>query len=374
MQAEIRQATSGAAMVSLRIDEQLDGVKLPEHVPQVILTGVLRAWAESAIQDRGVLDLDIQLSTAKSLDDKLFEQVDYMVMADLLDEKIQQIYDNINKLLEIEGAATTSDLQTGLRLADLKAALDDLDRYVVDELMSPIRSLGLTRNLALSVYYYEDKLRVEKEKLALFEDQANLVKQAYDSYFVGNGNGASVSRDALSQGNYYPQQGAGTLLDGDALQRMIDMAAEQKTEEYRQKLNQEWLNLNMQAANVKSKIREIEILIGSLKATDVSEDEMGLRKSYLSRAEEVLPKIVAQLRDYFDVTARIYKQLSLESVGGTQKLYAPISHKVLVDKAGVDIKRTVLIWAALVFLTLMVVVPLVMIRNAMRKRSSEEGA
>ena len=363
MRLELDQATRGSAVVSLRTKQG----RFSETQAKAILTEISKLWANSAIVDKGALEMDIKLASARSLDDDLFKQVDYMVISDILNDKVSQIESNIKTLMQFDGAATISDPITGLKLADLSESLSDLSKYVIDELMSPIRSLGLTRNKELSIYYYEDKKTSLERELALFENQSALVREAFDSYHsVSDQN---VSNAPLPASAYTMGAPSGTQMTADALDKIVAMSGRDKAEEYKQMLNQQWLDLNMKASDTRAKIREADELIAALKGTGQTGLEATLKEEYLARAESTLPKILEKLRSYFDVTQRIYTQLGKETIGATGRLYQPVSNELLVSKPGYQLKKTLIIWAGLIMLCLFTVVPVAMLRNAMRKRA-----
>jgi hypothetical protein len=361
LQRELLQAGRGSVEIGLTIAEG----QIPAVVISDILYKIPEVWAEQSIRDKGVLDLNMPLSSGKSYDVGLFEQVDYMVISDLLNEKVNLIEKNVELLSAVEGAATIEDPETGLRLEDLSQALKDLQRYVIDELMSPIRSLGLTREAALSIYYYEEKGRKLQEDKKMLSEQADLVKQALDAYYtesdtapVAGGTGYGGAMGVMP-----------ARMSADAVTSIIEMAGQGRKESYRQELTEKWLDLKSQAAEVDRSYREVANLVAALSGEQQTEMAQDLKAQYLSRAEEMLPSIVGRLGDYFDVTQRIYQLMSAEAVGMTDKLYAPLTHEVFVDDGSEgEVKRHLLTLMALLFLTLMVVVPSAMIRNAMKAR------
>jgi hypothetical protein len=78
--------------------------------------------------------------------------------------------------------------------------------------------------------------------------------------------------------------------------------------------------------------------------------------------------IVDKLVGLYEVSERIYEQLSIESVGVKDQLYIPVTNTILSTRVLIDIKSTILTWIALMFLTSVLVIPGVMIRNAMKSK------
>jgi hypothetical protein len=356
MESELAQATAGTVLISMRLNKHY----LPESVASKVLSDIPAIWAERTIKDKGVLNLDIELVSSKSLNPDLIQQVEYMIVSDLLGEKLKLLRENINKLSKFEGVLTIVDPETDMKLADLENAIDDLSRYVIDDLMSPVRYLGLSRDPQLSIFYYEDRLKKLTMELALLDNQARLAKDAYDNYRRSEhvvAPGGDVSGTTVSQ------------FGGDTLDKLLQMSGESEREAYKQRLNEQWLEFNLSAARVKNSIDDVELILLSLRAADESQspEQVEKHQSYLDRVNTSLPTILNQLDGYFKVTERIYNQLNIETVGIRDRLYSPITNRVITEKESLEIKKTILVWFALLFLTSAVVVPATMIRNAMKQ-------
>ncbi len=363
--AELAQALNSNVLLTFDVED----IDLPAEVVTSIMTAIPQQWARQAITDKGVLKADIELISSRTLDQTLFENVDYVVLADLFADKIQGLRDNIKKVKALEGSATVKDPESGWSLSDLERNLYDLETYTVDELMSPIRSLGLSRNPKLAAFYYDEKRLVLKEELAKLEDQSALIKSAFDSYSQEKQTSTQVSgggQASVLGAPMVPQ------MSGELLDKLLQVAGEDSVEKYRQVLNDQWLKTNMEVAELKSDIRRIERLIAAVKGQQSDELTNELRDEYTQRAEESLPSIIAQLRNYYDINWRIYEQISRDSVGGVGYLYKDAHQGVLKASSGMDLKRIILMYIALIAGMTFVVVPTVMIRNALRDKKRRE--
>lgn len=360
MKSDIKQATTGAVAVSLYFEK----LHLPEDIASKVLADIAAIWAEKTIRDKGVLSINIPISTAKTLDAELVGRVEYIIVSDLLKAKLELLRTNIALLSSSQGVATIKDPATGMGLVDLSAAVDDLEKYVIDDSLSPIRQLGLAKNNKLSVFYYEDKVKKLEMDLALLEDKAALAKNAYDSYVQASQSGADAGTKMGANPQVSPQ------VNSDFLDRLVTMSGDAEREKYRQKLNQQWLTGTLKAAEIKNQIIEANQIISSLKKADANGPSVksAVEQEYQNRVKESLPIILTKLAGFFDVTDRIYKQLSIESIGLTDQLYSPITNSVLVEKSGLEIKKTILTWVALLFLTVVIVTPAVMIRRALKDK------
>lgn len=365
-QRELNQALSSNATLAFNPG----GTKISLLQVEEILRAIPEEWARQAIADKGVLKTDIQLISSRTLNEKLFNNVDYIVLSDLFADKIAGLRDNIDKVKALEGSATVNDPETGWSLSDLENNLYDLETYTIDELMSPIRSLGLSRNPKLAAFYYDEKKEVMQEELAKLQDESSLIKSAFDSYSPQNISQPTAGRldPALAGGMPLVPQVSGDLLD-----KLLQTAGEDSVEKYRQVLNDHWLKTNMEVAEVKSKIRNIDRLIAAVKGQQSDELTSQLRDEYLTRAEEQLPAIVDQLRGYYDINWRIYEQISGNRVGSVGYLYKDGHQGVIKTGIGMSLKRILMVYIALIAGVTFIVVPLVMVRNALKARKYTEA-
>ena len=127
-------------------------------------------------------------------------------------------------------------------------------------------------------------------------------------------------------------------------------------------------------AETKGDLRSIERLIAAVKGHASDSLTRELRDEYLQRAEQKLPTILEQLRNYYNINWRIYEQISRDRIGSVGYLYKDAHQGVLRAGTGINPKRIILIYIALMAAMTFVVVPVVMIRNAMRDRALREAA
>lgn len=359
--AELENSLSSGAV--LRFDPE--AADLPEGTAREALRRIPVEWARQAISDKGALKTDIQLVSAQTLDQSLFENVDYVVLSDLFAEKADALQENIAKIQNLEGAATVRDPQTGWSLSDLEKNLHDLEVYKIDELMSPIRSLGLSRNPTLAAFYYEEKRELLQDRLARLEEESELIQSAFKSYSPDQSM-ASVSEGSQTLSGSY---GMVPQLSGEMVDKLLQAGGEDSVEKYKQILNDRWLATNLKVAEVKAELRTIDRLIAAVKGEGGDSLTAELRDDYLERAESTVPVIVNRLRDFYEVSWRIYEQISRDRVGSAGYLYKDAHQGVLRASAMPNLPKMVLLYIALIAAVTFVVVPLVMIRNAMKTRS-----
>jgi hypothetical protein len=356
MRSELSTVNKGAAMLSLHLNK----IALPEPIIEKVMTQIPEIWAQRSVEKKGVLNLNVELATSRAIDKDFSNQIDYMLISDYLAQKTTLVEDSVTRLLGLEDAASLIDEESGLKLADVQQEIADLRRYVIDEIMSPVRSLGLSRNVDMALYYYQDKRETLKNKLDLVKNQAALLKDALAKYTPNGTDWRGADPNSNNPVNQF---------SSDAIDKIISLSSEVKSEEYRQGLNREWLDLEMKSAQLEHDIGEADRLITALKHTKNNPDYDSIREEYLTQAEKKLPEILNRLREYLDITQRIYHRLSLDNIGVNGYLYRSLSNKPYIKETAFSIKNHIVMLIALLFLTSLVTVPVLMIRNALRERA-----
>ncbi|WP_372609585.1 hypothetical protein [Halomonas sp.] len=360
---ELSAALSSAALITF----DPAGSDLSAATVDEVVTQVPERWARQAIVDKGVLKTDVQLTSARTLEQSLFANVDYVVLSDIFAEKTEALKQNIDKINQLAGAATVRDPETGWTLSDLRSNLHDLKNYRIDKLMSPIRSLGLSRTPRLAILYFEEKREVLQDKQTQLQEESDLIQAAYESYSADPNLRSPAGEGGPGTAPAYP--GMMPQLGGEMLDKLLKVAGEDSAEEYRQLLNNRWLAANLEVAEVKGEVRNIDRIIEAVAGSQKDAPTVELRDEYLQRAEAGFPEIVSRLRDFYDINWRIYEQISRERVGSVGYLYKDGHQGVLRASAMPNLTRTLLVYIALMAAMTFVLVPAVMTRNAMKERS-----
>lgn len=361
MEDELNQATSGEILISLRTDKQ----NLPKNIAAQFLSDIPSIWAEKAIKEKGVLNINARIASSKSLNLELIQREEPLVAADLLNEKLNLLKRNIAAISEFEGVESVKDVESGMKLADLSFAIHDLDQYVLSNLIAPIRLLGLSSSPSASSFYYRNKIYQLTNEITQLNKEANAIKQVYDSYLRADSM-AGAKGDASSNSGLSPQ------LSGDLIEKLVSLSGDGAREKYKQQLNDDWLNISRNIATKEGELADCNFILASLEKSASSKAVQAEQQEYLTKFKTQLPAALEQISRYFDITERIYSQLSAESIGVSDQLYVPVTNSIMVEKNLIDIKATLLTWIALMFLTSVLVVPTCMIRNAIKDKKAAQ--
>ena len=254
-----------------------------------------------------------------------------------------------------------------MRLMDLSFAIDDFGSFVIADLVSPLRQLGLTKDVKSSIYYYEDKTNRLKILLAAQKTEVEAVKEAYDSYVAYERKASESGKDSQGGGFVAPQ------LSMDMLDKLVSLSGDSEREKYKQQLNEQRFALTKNIAETESRLADAQLVLDALRKFALAGGKLSSGdEQYLARVKEQLPAVISKLGDFFGVSERIYNQVSIESVGIRDQLYIPVTNTILSKKVFLDIKETIVIWVALLFLTMVFVIPFSMIRSAMKERALVE--
>lgn len=361
---EIDQATSGEALLTLRLNKK----ELPKDVVDNLLNDIPAIWAERAMKEKGVLGVNAQLASGNSLNADLIKSVDSLVAGDLLNEKLALLTRNISAMSTFEGSQSITDPITGMKLMDLSFAVDDLGRYVIGNLIAPVRLLGLSHDTKSVIYYYEDKINKLDITLASLQRQSAALQDIYNSYLQYEQGPAQQSNEGKAGSSVLMPQ-----LNTDMLDKLVSLSGDAAREKYKQQLNAQRLLLAKGIADTESATSDAQLILSAVqKATATGGKLSSSDEQYLNKIQAGLPQVLSKISDFFGVSDRIYRQLSIESVGIRDQLYVPVTNTILVKKTLLDIKSTILTWLALLFLTTVIVVPVCMIRNAMKARALVE--
>lgn len=351
MEKDIEQATSGEALISLRLDKK----DLPKDVASKLLNDIPAIWAERAIKQKGVLTINAQLASATSINKDLIINEDPIVASDIIGEKLTVLKSNIAELVDYEGAQSIIDPVSGMKLQDLNYAVTDVENYLLGSLVAPIRELGLTDAPQKTIFYYQDRIKKLNLQLGALKKKADAVKTVYESY---NQSGTTVTSSGVT---------GMSEISADVVDKLVSLSGDADKQRYRQELHDNWIGLVGQIANIEASINDAQLVLDAVKKSTGTQktDEY---KKYLESTQQQIPQILDKLIGLYQVSERIYEQLSIESVGVKDQLYIPVTNGVLSTRILIDVKSTILTWIALMFLTSVLVIPGVMIRNAMKSK------
>jgi hypothetical protein len=346
MAVELKQATTSAEVLI-----SLNSSKFNDHPLLVskILEDIPVFWAQEMIK-KGVLAINSPILSATSLNTELIKDQDLLIVKSILEQKIQLLRSNISVLSKFDGAQSITDKITGLKLVDLSEHIDDIDRVIISTLFAPTDLLIEASKSYRALYYYEEKAKKIKAELLTLKKVESSYNTAESPYFK-----QEQTVRTQSGPNEFSQ------VTGDAIDKIVHLSGSLEKEQYKQKLNNDWLSLIRNISSSENELFEIEQMLLAIKTNVKNNPEEA--KNYVVHAKVVLTKILTSLAGYFEVTQRIYEDIGRNMRSDSDKLYMPISNAITIEKQ-FDKIAIILTWFLLMVLTSVIVIPLAMFRNS----------
>jgi len=334
---------------------------IPKEMIKTLLREIPAEWSRHMIDDRGVIRSDKQIYTSKVVDTVMVDRLDYLIMFEVILERLRLLEENIDTIKSMPNGLVVIDNNSGLGLPDLERAAEDMRRYQIGPLLNPIRTLGIAKDVQTVELYFNNELAELSRDSKILTAKKSNVEKAYNNYIQFDMASGSKAGDGLSTGSIIPQFGAEFL---DRIMELTNMGADL---EYRQGLNNQLLSLANELADADGERDRIEQLINALKGKQGELVTTSLRSSYEDKLLEELPRLLDQLKTYFDICTRLYLKLSTDQLGSAGELYRHADGEV-----DIYVSNNVLNFAnfrlffIVCFLALVIVVPISMIRNNLK--------
>lgn len=311
MQSDLRTASASGILITLQLP---DGTVTTDQARE-ILRDIPSAWAERAISEKGVLELNLPIYSERIFDEERFESLDYLVGIELLLDNIELIHENITALKEEPNSTNVTDPETGYNLEDLEKAIADVAEYDLRQLVDPVKELGLARDPEFVRLFYNSRMQELELQQRLWHQRAEVTRMVLSAYRNEGSNTGRGSTGSSPQASLAPQL-------GDAfLDRLLEVSRQGDDLAYRQELTQQVLEYENEALDVQNEMAEIELTLESLDRAEQNDEDI---QRYVDRVQNRLPKVLETLRDYTRVVGRIHEQLGREAVGTVSELVRPI--------------------------------------------------
>ncbi|MEP4599277.1 hypothetical protein [Saccharospirillum sp.] len=311
MQSDLRTASASGMLLTLQLP---DGTLSTEQARE-ILRDIPNAWAERAISEKGVLELNLPIYSERIFDEARFESLDYLVGIELLLDNIALIQENITALKQEPNSTNVTDPETGYKLEDLEKAIADVAEYDLRQLIDPVKELGLARDPDFVRLFYNSRMQELELQQRLWQQRAEVTRTVLSSYRSEGQGAASGSTGSSPQASLAPQL-------GDAfLDRLLEVSRQGDDLAYRQELTKQVLEYENEALDVQNEMAEIELTLASLDRAEENDADI---QRYVDQVQDRLPMVLETLRDYTRVVGRIHQQLGRQAVGTVSELVRPM--------------------------------------------------
>lgn len=281
----------------------------PNFPGQAILEAIPEAWAQYVREELKTLSTDRIIYSAEVMGERVFQDTDFIASYGLIRDQINLLKKNLLVLGEEANSGLVRDPATGRRLADIEAQATQLESLYLDNLLSQVVGLGLTRNPDRTLAFIRARAEALKRQSELLAQKSAQIDQALRDYSRIEAGGA--------EGVVVPRSGA----TGDAfLDRLVALGVESGDLAFRQTLTRERLGFDLEATTVRSELERLAALsesVGAMGGRQTMSDEAELVDSISQAFDE----IIKELRAMFDATNGIAEQMDILQLAGDGTLY-----------------------------------------------------
>lgn len=358
MRSEMSLQNVGSVRISMQLPTD---IPISEPQAEAVLKDIARIWAERAITEQGVLDLNRAIYSGEIFNPDRFADLDYPVVVDLLQENIELMRADITALQTRPHASNVADPETGLRLLDLDKILADMLEYDLRRIIDPVRELGLTRNAETAELYLTRQLRETQLEQRFWQERARLARQLVDG---------GIARPAGSESGEQSDSNNVALsaqIDSSFLDRLMEISRQGDSQAFRQSLMRQILEYEEQALTQEQAAGRIERSLAAIRGEGdgVTQAAFAL---YEKQLEQRLPQALQALQGHAATLQRISEQISLQASGNISELITPVGGSFTVAQAALIPPRAPVVLVAVVFLVGFAAMFISMVADAMRRR------
>jgi hypothetical protein len=307
--AEIAQASS--KNIKLVLDSR--GENYTTSQASKILNDVAFAWSHVSIEKLGVLRTPVTDSLVLNGEIK---QESPIVIVNYLNDVVDRAQKIIDLMRSDPNSNVYRDEKTGANLAGLATKLTEISNYQIDHL----DVLLAMQSKVTEVELMQTKNRIQElqEERKVLLMKAESIQRAVADYSGGkNQNGSNDLKGKPSTAN----DGPGLQFNGEAINKLFNLATESKDSEYRQKMTAERLKFENMANDFNLRIAKLERRLGYMNSKGKTAPGKGGDVEFVSQADRVW----SSLQGVFDAITRIQMQARQDFSGNSGLLYTMMS-------------------------------------------------
>lgn len=303
-QSELSRGVRGQASLVLTHSD-------PSFPGQAILEAIPQAWSQYVRDELKTLSTDRIIYSSEVMDERVFEDTDFIAAYGLIRDQINLLKKNLMVLGEEANSGLVRDPVSGRRLADIEAQADQLESLYLDNLLSQVVGLGLTRNPDRTLAFIEARSQALQRQAELLAQKSAEIDQALRDYSRIESDGA--------EGMASSRVGA----TGDAfLDRLVALGVESGDLAFRQTLTRERLGFDLEATTVRSELTRLAALSDSVSSMNAAQRQTMTDEAELVDAiSQAFDEIIQELRAMFDATNGIAEQMDVLQLAGDGSLY-----------------------------------------------------
>ena len=280
----------------------------PEFPGTAILEAIPRAWAEYVSEELKTFSTDRMLYSARLIDEGIFNEADFISAYNLILDQLRLLRENLLVLDAEPNSGLVRDPDSGRRLSDIRARADQLEAVYLDNLLSQVIGLGLTRNPEQTLAFIEARSSELQRRANLLNQQSKAIDEALQSYGQTTGS---------------PDSEAGQVGSGDAfLDRLVSLGMESGDLEFRQTLTRDRLAIDLEATSIQSELRRLRGLTENVSELSAQNSlQASNNMAVVETVAAALDEIIVDIRAMFGATNGIAEQMDRLQFGDGTSLY-----------------------------------------------------
>lgn len=242
---ELAASLQGQALLSLIVpfDSSLSGPKAGK-----LLSDILKTWSYQAINSEGVTNIpNVDIET---INQSFVQRSTPFKVVDYLYKIIENLKSTVKKIQSFPGGDSLKDPETGRSLQDVNRSIIEIERFWVIDLDSYVRD-ELPSNI-LDFKTAQERLVSLEIKRSAFLNESEVYRRSLVDY------DAMRQQDQISlSGDANKSNSSGFQLQGDSIQRLINLGSENKDAEFRQNLTQQRVRAELNAVAMEEEISRL---------------------------------------------------------------------------------------------------------------------
>jgi len=214
-----------------------------------IVSDIPKAWSQQAIKKLGVISLPIV--EAENVKDEIQKSGSPFQIVDYFYKSADALNHSLTTISNYPGGETLKDSETGLSVLDLKQRISDLNRYWILDFDNYLQQRNQPSEI--DIRSAEIRLKELQDKKSKFLGDAKTYKASLQDY------------DSLKQSNpaqeiamRNQQNGSNLQLQGDSVQKLIDLGSQNKDAEFRQELVKKRVEAELKANDMDQEIIRLD--------------------------------------------------------------------------------------------------------------------
>jgi len=323
-----------------------------------VLIGVATEWNKTAIEKLGVSRSPVL--DGLILNEKMKVEPPYVVL-NYLNDFIFRAQAIVRTMRADPNANAYRDPESSLNLSGVYAKLQEISTFQIDRLDAFV---AISRKPSeweiLGTQYKLKELRATK---ALLGDKAETYRKALADYSNNTNKSSAYTSSDRGRGNN--SDGAGVQIDGDAITRLLSLAAQGKDAEYRQKLTSDRIAMENEASDLDAQIQKLERRLSMASKNNQFTDVT--KKQYLT----MLDNIFGELTGVVGIITRIQISAQKDFVGDSGVLFTVINQPVSFSPGrSALIKAAIISFAVFIFLGLLFTLAQIFFAGIFKKSES----